>query len=1146
MCPKAPAMNPKPEQLAPGFARLNVAQFCGALNDNVFKVLAILFLIHRHGAAAAATISALAAVTFIVPFLLFSAAAGVLADRWSKRNILVFCKILEVVAMTGAVLSFHFEFETGLYLVLFLIGTHSALFSPSKYGIVPELVAREQLPRANSLLVMATFMAVVLGSAMAPFAVGVSGSNYTLAQGVCVATALAGLVSSLLIPRTPPAGSDKRITPLFLRDIWRTLWSIRGDRPLLQAVVASAYFTLLGAFMQLNLIPYGMQHLGWTEQQSGYLFFVASIGIAGGALLSGKLSGRNIEFGIVPLGALLLAAGAAVLKILPPSGGWVGAAVFLAGVGAGLFIVPVDSFVQAQAPPKQRGEILAASSFLSWVGALLASALVLLTVRLGWSAATGFLLLGGLTALLLVYTLKTLPDFLLRFLLLVITRLAYRIRVLGAAHVPLEGPAVLVCNSVSHLDALLLAATQQRRLRFIVDAALYARWPRLRRAFDLLGCLPVDPKASPKQLAQSLAAARKALDDGYMVCVFAEGTLTRTGNLREFKRGFAYLVRETNYPVIPVFIGGAWGAITSYYHGQLVRRRAALLRYPVTVLFGPPLPPTSGVNDVRLAVMELSCEYYRDRKAARRPLGEGFAKSAHANWDQVAMTDASGQRLTYGRLLVGTLALAQRLRAPAAGQDKVGILLPASIGGAMANLAVTFLGKTSVNLNFTASAEAFRSAIRQCNLATIITAREFLEKIGMKEAPPGALYLEDVLASLTPGEKRRAYLRAILLSARVLGRVADFDPDRVATILFSSGSTGEPKGVMLSHHNILSNIESLRAVFRSTPADNVCAALPFFHSLGYTATLWFPLLSGFPATYHANPLDGAMIARLVRENRSTMLFATPTFLTLYLRKASKEDFASLRYVVVGAEKLKERLAAAFEERYGLRPLEGYGATELSPVATLSLPHVSAGGVSQKGWKEGCVGLPLPGVAVKVVDPDTGRALPVGESGLLMVKGENVMLGYLGRPDLTADALRDGWYRTGDMAVLDPEGFVTITDRLSRFSKIGGEMVPHLAVEEALHRQLGSAVQVLAVASAPDERRGEKLVLLYTDEAGDAARIAAAIGQADLPNLWKPAREDCRRIEALPVLGSGKLDLKTLKELAAKGIQHAEYRDRSAV
>lgn len=1130
-----PTPSPAPVRLSAGFRRLNVAQFCGALNDNMFKMLAILFVIHLRGAEAASHTVAMAGLLFALPFLLFSAAAGVLADRLSKRNILLFCKALEVAAMTGAVASYVCQSATGLYAVLFLIGVHSALFSPAKYGIVPELVTREQLSRANGFLTMATYLAIVVGTGVAPLLLECTGGSYALVQGACILTALIGLTAALFIPRTPPAGSTRKLSLLFASDIWRTLWSIRGDRYLLQAVIAIAYFTMLGAYLQLNMIPYGMDQLQLTETRSGYLFFLAAVGIAAGAVAAGKLSGRNIEFGIVPLGTLIMALSVLGLKVLPVTLWLIGPAVFMAGVGAGLFIVPVYAFVQAQAPAQQRGEVLAASSFLSWCGVLLAAVLVLLTAKVGWSPATGFLFMGGLTLVLLAVTLVVLPDFLLRFFLLVVMRLAYRIRVIGEKNVPTQGGVVLVCNYVSYLDALLLVATQQRRLRFILDESVYQQWPWLRPFFRILRCIRVDPKASPKQLAQSLNEARAALDAGFMVCVFAEGSLTRTGNLREFKRGFQYIVRETTCPVIPVYIGGAWGAISSYYHGQLVRRWPTLLRYPVTVLFGAPLPPTTPVNDVRHAVMELSCDYYQDRKPQRWPLAQLLVHMARANWNQVAMADSSGKKLTYGRLLAGTLAVAEKIRQLTPGQEKVGILLPPSVGGALVNYAVTLLGKVSVNLNFTAAADSFRSAVRQCDLKTVITSRAFLEKIGPQPLPEGGVvYVEDIMASLTAGDRRRAYLRGQLLPSWRLARPPGFAPDQVATIIFSSGSTGEPKGVMLSHHNIISNIESLRAVFHTSPADNVCAALPFFHSLGYTATLWFPPLSGFSVMYHPNPLDGGMIAQLVRENRSSMLFATPTFLMLYLRKAQKEDFASLKYVIVGAEKLKERLATAFHERFGIRPLEGYGATELSPVATLSLPDVAAGGVAQKGWKEGSVGMPLPGVAVKVVDAETGQPVQGGEPGLLLIKGPNVMLGYLGKPELTAEVLQDGWYRTGDVAREDASGFVAITDRLSRFSKIAGEMVPHLGVEEALHRQLGIAgQQVLAIASVPDERKGEKLVLLYTDEAGDAARVAQAIADADMPNLWKPGRDACVRIDALPMLGSGKLDLRSLKDMARK-------------
>ena len=731
-------------RLSSAFVRLNVAQFCGALNDNIFKLLAVLYLIHMHGAESASKSSAVAAAIFVVPFLLFSAAAGMLADRYSKRDVLVICKVLELVAMIGAVLSFFFDYETGLYLVLFLIGTHSALFSPSKYGIVPELVDREHLSRANGILVMATFLAVIIGSAVSPLLVDMTESNYPLAQSLCILVAGVGLAATIRVKRTPPAGSVKKMSVLFVRDIWRTMRSIKHDRYLVQAVMASAYFTMLGAYMQLNMIPYGIQHLGLDEQKSGYLFFVVALGIALGALLSGKLSGRNIEFGIVPLGAMILTMAAILLKFLAPSLWLIVPTVFAAGIGAGLFIVPVDSFIQSQAPRKQRGEVLAASSFLSWVGVLLASVLVILTTKMGWSAATGFLLMGGLTLGLAVFTFWVLPDFLLRFVLLMLTRLAYRIRVMGNERLPTDGPAVLVCNHVSYLDALLLVATQQRRLRFLMPSFIYKGWRWLQPFFDLMGCIPVDPKGPPKQLMQSLKEARAALDDGFMVCVFAEDAMTRTGNVREFHRGFEYILKGSNYPVFPVYIGGAWGAITSYYHGRFVWRWPRLLRYPVTVLFGEPLPSTATTGDVRLAVMDLSCEYYQDRKTTRRPLGELLVKSARENWSRFAVGDTTGKRLTYGKFLAGSIALAENIRGLAHGQDKIGVLLPSSVGGALANMAVTLLGKVSVNLNFTASVESFRSAVKQCDLKMVITSKAFVEKFPALPLPEGIVFIEDM------------------------------------------------------------------------------------------------------------------------------------------------------------------------------------------------------------------------------------------------------------------------------------------------------------------------------------------------------------------------------------------------------------------
>ena len=438
-----------------------------------------------------------------------------------------------------------------------------------------------------------------------------------------------------------------------------------------------------------------------------------------------------------------------------------------------------------------------------------------------------------------------------------------------------------------------------------------------------------------------------------------------------------------------------------------------------------------------------------------------------------------------------------------------------------------------MNLNYTASQEGIRSAMAQCGIVTVITSRVFLEKLGTLPEFPAPLYVEELLAGLTAADKRRAFIKARLMPLRWFARPEGFDADRLATVIFSSGSTGEPKGVMLTHHNITSNLEAMRMVVRATRRDNICSALPFFHSLGFTGTLWLPLVSGFSATYHTNPLDGETIARVVRERQSTLLVATPTFLMAYLRRAKPEDFRSLRLVITGAEKLKPKLADSFQERFGIRPMEGYGATELSPVISLSLPDVEIDGIRQTGFREGSVGLPVPGVVVKIVDPESGASLPEGESGLIMVKGPNVMAGYLGKPEKTAEAVRGGWYVTGDIGRLDDLGFLHITDRLSRFSKIAGEMVPHGAVEDALHAKLGQT-GVVAVTGVPDDKRGEKLVVVYAREAGDAETLHKLMTETDLPNLWKPGRDSYVAVEALPILGTGKLDLRGVKDAALAG------------
>jgi len=526
-------------------------------------------------------------------------------------------------------------------------------------------------------------------------------------------------------------------------------------------------------------------------------------------------------------------------------------------------------------------------------------------------------------------------------------------------------------------------------------------------------------------------------------------------------------------------------------------------------------------------------------RKTKQSLAEYFISVTRRNWHRRCLSDSTGRRLNYGQTLVSSLALADRIDNFTKGRDKVGILLPPSVGAALANLAITMLGKVAVNLNYTTSEDSRSFALEQCRIRCIISSRSFMEKTPAFSTLTGLVFLEDIMANIKPAVRLKAYLKAHFLPLTLLTKGRRRCGNDLATVIFSSGSSGRPKGVMLSHNNIISNIEALRMVVKIWPDDNLCSVLPFFHSFGFNCGLWMPLISGASVSFVADPLDASLVGRSVRENHSTILFAPPRFLLNYSRRVKKKDFSSLRLVVAGAEKLKKRLADEFEDKFAIRPLQGYGATELSPIVSLNIPDVQPDRTCQLGTKTDSVGRPIPGVAVKIVDIETKKPLAVGDEGLLLVKGPNVMLGYLNDEQQTEEVLQNGWYNTGDIARIDADGFITITDRLSRFSKIGGEMVPHVGVEEAYLNALDTDEQIVAVTAVPHHQKGEELVVLHLEKAGKADELHEIIAGSNLPNIWKPTRNNYIKIESMPMLGSGKLDIVNLKKiaLAAKNNLH---------
>jgi len=519
-----------------------------------------------------------------------------------------------------------------------------------------------------------------------------------------------------------------------------------------------------------------------------------------------------------------------------------------------------------------------------------------------------------------------------------------------------------------------------------------------------------------------------------------------------------------------------------------------------------------------------------------RSLPRVFVRQARALRNRRAMADSTGVSLTYGQTLLRALALGRVLARTLGPEPYVGLFLPPTVPTAVANLALALWGKVPVNLNYTASQEMVDSSIAQCGITHVLASRKVIDRF--KITPRGTLILlEDVPRQVRPADKLWAAAVARLVPSVALGA---FLPglrgdrlDATATVIFTSGSTGDPKGVILSHGNVLSNVHQISHHVRLIEDETVLGILPLFHSFGFTVTLWAVLALGKRVVYHFNPLDAKIVGKVCEEHEATILVASPTFMRAYVHRCEPAQFATVRLPILGAEKLKPELARDIREELGIEPLEGYGCTETGPVVSVNTPHemVLADGRTVAGNRPGTVGLPLPGTAVKTVDPETEADLPRGAAGMVLVKGPQVMVGYLNRPDATAKVLKDDWYSTGDLGYVDPDGFLTITDRLSRFSKVGGEMVPHQAVESAIMEASGDDELSVAVTSLPDPKRGERLCVIHTDLSVPPDEICRRLLEKNMPRLWIPSVEDFVQVESLPVLGTGKLDLRRLREMA---------------
>jgi acyl-[acyl-carrier-protein]-phospholipid O-acyltransferase/long-chain-fatty-acid--[acyl-carrier-protein] ligase len=717
-----------------------------------------------------------------------------------------------------------------------------------------------------------------------------------------------------------------------------------------------------------------------------------------------------------------------------------------------------------------------------------------------------------------------------------LSKIIYRIRVKDLEKLPKEGGVLLVSNHVSYMDVVILGLVLQRPIRFLSWEGFERHWV-MRLIMRTMGTIPV----AEEKAKDAIHRAAEALQAGEVVCIFPEGHVTRNGGLLPLRRGFELIARRANVPIVPVAIDGLWGSIFSFSGGKFFWKWPKHFPRPIAVVVGAPYAASEHLT-TRTRLLDLAAQAFAMRPALNGNLAREVVRGLKAKGGRVALVDRTAERREFSGTVL--LALASRLAVELTRRTtvrRVGIVLPPGVGATVANLACVMAGKVPVNINFTSGRSQVESCLARAEIDLIISAQAFQTKLAerFRDFPWGERVL-DVADALRAMPRWRLGLEILiirLLPLTLLNRYLGLPRqggDDEAALLFTSGSVGEPKGVVLSHRNILANLRQIEHAGILPQRAVMLSSLPVFHSFGFTVGLWYCLSREATLVTVPSPLDTAAHVEAIRAEHVTVTVGTPTFLRPFLRRATKEDMSTVEWVVVGAEKMPEDLASGFVQQLDTLMLEGYGITETSPVLSVNLPNrvdVEAPDGVWPGNVPGSVGRPVIGVAVRFVDVESGELLALGQTGLLEVKGANVFKNYLGDPVRTAEVLHDGWYRTGDLGRMDDAGFLYLEGRLSRFSKIGGEMVPHGVVEQAILNYLSadaSAELMIAVGARADGVKGEQLVVLHTVEL-DTEAVRAGLVALGLPALWIP--KVFKKVPAVPILGTGKLDLRKIRQLA---------------
>ena len=1115
------------------FAPLFWTQALGAFNDNLFKQAMALLVAYRAGSASGldpASLTALAGATFVAPFIFLSAFAGTLADTMDKAVLARRLKLLEAGIMVFAAAALVSGNLVGLFAVLFLLGCQAALFGPVKYSLLPAHLADEELVSGNALVESATFVAILLGSILGGSLIGGAGGTAVVSAALLV-TAGIGYLASRSIPAAPPVMASPGV-PAHGTTTLGILREAMANRTVWLSILGISWFWVLGATLLSFVPPLARDLLGGSEAVASFLLAVFSVGIAVGSLLcakrlKGEITPRPVPFAALALSALLVifalvtaalprpdALGQSLTAILTQPGALLVAAVlFAAATVAGFYAVPLFAILQHAAPDDAKARTIGANNIVNslfMVGAAIVTAG--LSSGLGFSVPALALVLAALNLVAALITLRLLSRIVLKTVVRTMLSMLYGVEVRGEENMALAGERrVIIANHQSFLDGLALAAFLPGDPVFAVDTLISKKW-WVRPLLSLVDFAAVDP-ANP----MALKTLAREVEKGRTLVIFPEGRLTVTGSLMKVYDGPGLVADRTGADVIPVRLDGLQHTPFTRLAGRVARRIAPKVTMTVLTPRRLPVDPALKGRARRKAagqrLYDVMSEMMFVTSAVDRTLFAALADAASLNGRGHAIVeDIDFAPLTYGRLLTGSFVLGAKLRRETRPGETVGLMLPNSVGAVVTFFALQATGRVPAMLNVSAGAAGMAAACRIARITTVLSSRRFVDKGKLQgvmdelSKSVRIIYLEDVRETVGTADKLLGLAKSFVPHLATSRR----EPDSPAVVLFTSGSEGLPKGVVLTHRNLHANRYQVGARIAFNTRDIVFNALPMFHSFGLTVGTLLPILAGIRTFLYPSPLHYRIVPELIYQTNATVFFATDTFLRGYARMANPYDFHSVRIVGAGAERVSDETRRVYAERFGVRILEGYGATETAPVIAFNTPM---------HFKAGTVGRLMPGIEHRL-DPVQG----IEEGGRLVVKGPNVMAGYYrdAAPG-ELEGIPDGWYDTGDIVAVDEDGFVSIKGRAKRFAKIAGEMVSLGAVED-LAAQASPGFRHAAL-SRPDARKGEAVVLVSEDPGLTRAVLQRVAGEQGVPEIMLP--RDVLAGRTIPVLGTGKTDYVSL-------------------